>query len=361
MPDPTENNTSDQMVSDPSSQLFASLADFYRDNGLIPEAIAICQAGLESQPDNIEGRLVMAKCLLTTKQFVLARAEAVKVLSVHSENSEAKKILAQADSAVPEAQETVTAPAETPVIPAPPPKVKESLEPALPEIVPKIETPVPAMVKIPAPPIKEIPSNPLPLLAERPESQPALFPVPKSIPVRQEEAPTAASRPGLRQNFGELSRAAQSNGSAQAQAQPAVPDRPLKPAAEETPEWQAGFGKIMSDLVQTPQVKACMLVDEAGYMVADAVSRTGQSLSEDTAALSTNIFKTATQALQKIKLGQLERIVIETGDEKIFLRQAGRMVLMISADSSAKVGLVMVNSRRAAEQAENLAKRDPNR
>ena len=344
MSDPTENNTTDQMVIDPSSQLFASLADFYRDNGLIPEAIAICQAGLESQPDNIEGRLVMAKCLLATKQYVLARAEVVKVLLAQPENAEAKKILAQADSAVPEAQETVNAQAETPVIPAPSPKVKESLEPALPEIVPMLETPVPAMVKNPAPPIKEIPSNPLPLLSERPESQPALLPVPKSIPVRQVEAPPAASWPG----------------SVQAQVQPAAPDRLPKPAAEETPEWQAGFGKIMSDLAQTPQVRACMLVDEAGYPVADAVSRIGQTLSDDTAALSANIFKTASQALQKIKLGQLEKIVIETGDEKIFLRQAGKMVLLISADSSAKVGLVMVNSRRAAEQAQNLAKKGSN-
>jgi predicted regulator of Ras-like GTPase activity (Roadblock/LC7/MglB family) len=367
MPDSTEKNTTDQMVSDPSSQLFASLADFYRDNGLIPEAIAICQAGLESQPDNSEGRLVMAKCLLATKQFALARAEAVKVLSVHSENSEAKKILAQADSAVPEAQGVAAPPvkAEAPVLPESLPQAKKPVEPALPEIVPKEEIPIQAPAKIPDALAREMPVNHLPLLSERPEPQSALIPVPKSIPIRQDETPPAESSPGLRQDLGELSQAAQSNGSApaqaQAQAQPAIPDRPPKPVAEETSEWQAGFGKIMSDLVQTPQVKACMLVDEAGYMVADAVSRTGQSLSEDTAALSTNIFKTASQALQKIKLGQLERIVIETGDEKIFLRQAGRMVLMISADSSAKVGLVMVNSRRAAEQAENLTKRDPNR
>jgi len=144
-------------------------------------------------------------------------------------------------------------------------------------------------------------------------------------------------------------------------APPAASDKPTKLAAEEATEWQAGFGKIMNDLVQTPQVKACMLVDENGYAVADAVSRSGQSLSEDSAALSANIFKTAFEALKKIKLGELERIVIETGDEKIFLRQAGRMIMMISADSSAKVGLVMVNSKRAAEQAENLAKKEPNR
>jgi predicted regulator of Ras-like GTPase activity (Roadblock/LC7/MglB family) len=347
MPDPMENSNPDQMVNDPSSQLFASLADFYRDNGLIPEAIAICQAGLESQPDNMEGRLVMAKCLLATKQYSLARTEAVKVLSVQSENTEAKKILAQADSAVPESPEVAAPPArsETPVLPEPLPQAKEPVKPVQMEIAPKEEIPVPVPVKIPDPPVREIPPNPLPLMAKRSDPPPAPPDVPNRIPDQPVEIPFAVSRPVQ----------------LQAPVSPSAPDRRPKPAAEEGAEWQAGFGKIMGDLVQTPQVKACMLVDEAGYLVADAVSRIGQNLSDDTAALSANIFKTASQALQKIKLGQLERIVIETGDEKIFLRQAGKMVLVISADSSAKVGLVMVNSRRAAEQAENLAKRESNR
>jgi len=336
MPDPLDNNTPEQMVTDPSSQLFASLADFYRENGLFPEAIAICRAGLESQPGNVEGRLVLSKCLLATKQYALARAEAVKVLSVQSENSEAKKILAQADSAVPENQVDITSPAktETTAVPAPPPKAKTEIGQATPEIAAKSEAPTPVPAIILETPTKEIPQSPLPLMAGRMEPQPVPQKAAEDKPV---EAPPAAKAP------------------------PAASDKPQKLTAEEATEWQAGFGKIMNDLVQTPQVKACMLVDENGYAVADAVSHIGQSLSEDTAALSANIFKTASQALQKIKLGQLERIVIETGDEKIFLRQAGRMVLMISADSSAKVGLVMVNSRRAAEQAENLAKRDPNR
>jgi len=336
MSDPTENSTPEQMVNDPSSQLFASLADFYRENGLYSEAIAICQAGLESQPDNIAGRLVLSKCLLATKQYHLARAEAAKVLSVQSEHSEAKKVLAQADSAVPEAEAPVPAPVkiETAIIAEPPSQAKPTEEPVLPEAVVKMEAPLPEPVKIPEPPAREIPSSPLPLMAGRADPQPV--PV-QNTGDRPAEIPPEPKTP------------------------PAASDKPQRLAAEEATEWQAGFGKIMNDLVQTPQVKACMLVDENGFAVADAVSRSGQSISEDSAALSANIFKTAFEALKKIKLGELERIVIETGDEKIFLRQAGRMVLMISADFSAKVGLVMVNSKRAAEQAENLAKKEPNR
>jgi len=332
MSDPIENSTPEQMVNDPSSQLFASLADFYRENGLFPEAIAICQAGLESQPDNLEGRLVMAKCLLANNQFAKARAEAVKILSVHSENLEAKKILAQADSAGPEVPPPASAPSRNEA--AAIPETKPAEEPGHAVVPALAETAVPVPTAIPEPQARKIPSSPLPLMAGRPESL-------------SDQTPRIADKPA------EIQPAAP--------APPAVPAKPPSPAAEESAEWQAGFGKIMNDLVQTPQVKACMLVDEAGYAVADAVSRTGQSLSEDTAALSANIFKTAHEALRKIKLGELERVVIETGDEKIFLRQAGRMVLVISADSSAKVGLVMVNSKRAAEQANNLAQKDPAR
>jgi predicted regulator of Ras-like GTPase activity (Roadblock/LC7/MglB family) len=346
------NTTVEQMVNDPSSQLFASLADFYRENGLIPEAIAICQAGLESQPDNLDGRLVLSKCLLATKQYALARVEAAKVLSVQSEHSEAKKVLAQADSAVPEAEAPAAAPVkiETTVIAEPSSQAKPPEEPVLSGAAVKMEATIPEPVEVPEPPVRDIPSSPLPLMAGRTETQPVPT---QTTGEGTAEAQPAAPRPGLLQ--------AQSSGSMPAQVLSAASDKPQRLAAEETTEWQAGFGKIMNDLVQTPQVKACMLVDESGYAVADAVSRSGQSLSEDSAALSANIFKTAFEALKKIKLGELERIVIETGDEKIFLRQAGRMIMMISADSSAKVGLVMVNSKRAAEQAENLAKKEPNR
>ncbi len=323
MPDLTENTTPDQMVNDPSSQLFASLADFYRDNGLISEAIAICQAGLESEPSNIDGRIVLAKCLLATKQYISARAEAVKVLSVQAENSEAKEILSRADSAIPEAHDSVLSPvtAHKEAIPAPGLPIRPEAEAASPETAAQKDKPAPEPVKLPKSPVQEIPSSLLPLISDRLEKQPV-------APLKTEEKPAAQN---------EIS----------------------KPPSEEVTEWQAGFGKIMNDLVQTPQVKACMLVDENGYAVADAVSRNGQSLSEDTAALSTNIFKTAYEALKKIKLGELERIVIESGDGKIFLRQAGRMVLLISADVSAKVGLVMVNSKRAAEQAEKLTPKGP--
>lgn len=334
MSDPIENNTPEQMVNDPSSQLFASLADFYRENGLFSEAIAICQAGLESQPENIEGRLVMAKCLMATKQFVLARAEAAKILSVQSENSEAKRILAQADSAAPETEATVPAPVkiEAKTVAEPPSQAKPPEEPSRDEAAVKPGTPHPEPVKISEPPAGNIPSSPLPLMAGRTDPQP--------VPVQQ-----TGDRPA--------------EVPAEPKVSPSASNKPQKSAAEESSEWQAGFGRIMNDLVQTPQIKACMLVDESGYAVADAVSRQGQSLSEDTAALSANIFKTASEALKKIKLGEMERIVIETSNEKIFLRQAGRMVLLISADVSAKVGLVMVNSKRAAEQADKLAQKAP--
>ena len=67
------------------------------------------------------------------------------------------------------------------------------------------------------------------------------------------------------------------------------------------------------------------------------------------------MFSTASQAMHKIKLGQLERAVIDTRNEKIFLNRVGGQVLMVTAESSAKTGLVAVNIKRAIERIKNLS------
>ncbi|MDI6740148.1 MAG: tetratricopeptide repeat protein, partial [Candidatus Edwardsbacteria bacterium] len=99
MPDDSMNNGSDQILNDPSSFLFASLADFYREHGLFQEAVAMCEAGLEAQQDNLDGRLVLARCHLSTGNQQRAREEVVRILSRQSEHREAKRLLAEIDQA----------------------------------------------------------------------------------------------------------------------------------------------------------------------------------------------------------------------------------------------------------------------
>lgn len=278
----TDGRSPEQLVNDPSSQLFASLADFYRENGLLPEAIEICRSGLESNPDNLEGRLVLAKCFFAARDFGSAREQVTRVLTVQPENTAAKKLLGDIDRE--------DKPEAAPAPPAP--------APAKAEARPKLEYEEPG----PAPG----------QAAARAESRPKL---------EYEEPRPMAER--------------------------ATP--PSAPA-ERVP--QTGYNRILQDLVQTPQIMAGLLVDESGFVVASAYDDKSQAAADEEAAgaLAVSILRTGRESMQRIRMGELERIVIDTASEKIFLNRAGPMLLLVSAETSAKVGLVAVNTRQAVDR-----------
>lgn len=292
MAEPTSANGEkpDQMVNDPASQLFASLADFYRENGLLPEAIEICRSGLENNPDNLEGRLVLAKCFLAARDFGKAREQVTRVLSAQPENTAAKKLLGDIDREVkPEAASPPRA-VEMPTIRASePPKTAEAF--------PKLQ------------------------YLESPEAAKAGPDLPAAVsPAEAKPVP------------------------AQSRAEPAQPQADRGP--------QTNYQRVLQDLVQTPQIMAGLLVDESGFVVAGAYDPKSQAATQEEAAgaLAVSIFRTGREAMQRIRMGELEKIVIDTASEKIFLNRAGPMLLLVSAETSAKVGLVAVNTRQAVDR-----------
>jgi predicted regulator of Ras-like GTPase activity (Roadblock/LC7/MglB family) len=138
----------------------------------------------------------------------------------------------------------------------------------------------------------------------------------------------------------------------------APPVKQARPAKEKLRDGQQGaFDKILADLVQTPQVLAALLVDESGGVIATAFAA-GVAADVDEEAsgmLAYAIFRTGQDAIQKVKMGDIERVVIDTTDQKIFLNRAGPLLLLVSADPAAKVGLVAVNSKQAVERIKALA------
>ncbi|MCU0606223.1 MAG: roadblock/LC7 domain-containing protein [Candidatus Edwardsbacteria bacterium] len=295
MPEERKINPADQVLNDPSSFLFASLADFYRQNMLFPEAIAMCRSGLEAQPDNIDGRLVLARCYLATAEPARAREELVKVLARQGEHGDAKKLLAEIDRSTPAAP---PAPAAAPA-PGQQPAPMAPAATAVPPARPTAPIPRPLDTVLPPAPVEQAPAG----------------------PVAAEPAPPAAA---------------------------------TAEAGDNTP----GYQRILADLQQTPQVLACLLVDDSGFVVAESYAGAvgGASDSESSAALATSIFRTAAEAMRKVKLGALERVIIETATEKVFLRRAGPLLLLLSAETSVKMGLVAVNGKRAAERVAALAR-----
>ena len=327
MPDDRTNNPADQVLNDPSSFLFASLADFYRENMLFPEAIAMCQSGLEAQPDNVDGRMVLARCYLATAEPAKAREELVKILARHAGHAAAQQLLGEIDRAAPAAERPAApapqrpepprpaapSPAPAPLPPAPQPPAPPSPDPAAEKVIGLFPT-SPATADVPA----------VVATAGTPAVMDTVLPSPPPAP---------AARP-----------------------EPTAERKPAAPASQ--PEaLAAGYGRLLAELQQTPQVLACLLVDDSGYVVAEAYANAvaGTTDSESTAALAANVFGTAAEAMGRIRLGALERVVVETATEKVFLRKAGPLLLLLSAEKSVKMGLVAVNSKRAAERIAALA------
>lgn len=330
MPPDGVKKFSEQVVDDPSSLLFGSLADFYRENGLYQEAINICLSGLEAHPDNIEGRLVLARCYQGINDTEKARAELTRILSARPENSLAKKALAELDK---------PAGSESPETAAPRTgEVSISSE--------KIEVEIPVIAE---------PKDPESISETATHTEPAMAdPADFHQGARAMMALAAEATEKPKMEFVPPETAAEAAPEKIA-AEP-VPGEISKTPTEADPKTMNAYGRILNEIIQTPQVFASLLVDESGYPVASAFAPQTAGIDEESSgALSSLVFSTASEAMQKVKLGELERAVIDTRNEKIFLNRVGGQVLMVNAESSAKTGLVAVNVKRAIERIKNLS------
>lgn len=81
---------------DPTSRVFAPLAEAYRRLGRVDEAIEICREGLGHHPDFHGGRVALAKCFLDKKWYQEARAELERVVSAAPENLLAQRLMGDA-------------------------------------------------------------------------------------------------------------------------------------------------------------------------------------------------------------------------------------------------------------------------
>lgn len=78
---------------DPTSRVFAPLAEGYRRLGRVEEAIEICREGLEHHPDFHGARVTLAKCFIDRRQYDHACQELGKVVKYAPENLLAQRLL----------------------------------------------------------------------------------------------------------------------------------------------------------------------------------------------------------------------------------------------------------------------------
>jgi len=79
----------------PRSRVFAPLAEAYRKNGLIDDAIEICKEGLSYHPNFTSGLVALSRSYFEKKEYTLAITELEKAIANTPDNYLAQKLLAE--------------------------------------------------------------------------------------------------------------------------------------------------------------------------------------------------------------------------------------------------------------------------
>ncbi len=77
----------------PHSKVFAPLAELYRKNGLVDDALSLCERGLSFHPDYVAGKLAYAHALLDANQVQRAAIELEDVVFQNPESLLAHRLL----------------------------------------------------------------------------------------------------------------------------------------------------------------------------------------------------------------------------------------------------------------------------
>ncbi|OQX56650.1 MAG: hypothetical protein B5M53_00280 [Candidatus Cloacimonas sp. 4484_209] len=83
---PEIEKLSERLAKDPKSLVFASLANAYRKNNMIDEAIEILQKGLEIHPNYASARTVLGRCYIDKRMYEMAKVEFKKALESDPQN-----------------------------------------------------------------------------------------------------------------------------------------------------------------------------------------------------------------------------------------------------------------------------------
>ena len=80
---------------DPTSRVFAPLAEAYRKAGLVDEAIEIAREGLRIHPSFVGGRVALARALFEKKQYSQVIDELSQVVQDVPDNLVAQRLLGE--------------------------------------------------------------------------------------------------------------------------------------------------------------------------------------------------------------------------------------------------------------------------
>jgi tetratricopeptide (TPR) repeat protein len=216
-----------RLEKDPSSRLFAQLAEELRKEGQLEEAIAVCRTGLQKNPNYPSARITLGRALIDSGDAAAARVELETVLQGAPDNILARKLLDEClasmglqpaaappvpAGSIPEpsgkwwksllggsgapagtaAVASAATPASPPVVPPAAPPAAQAATPASFPEEPEDEEPVPA----PRAPDEDLPPIPLVAADDEPFELAAAYEVPVvKRPVSSDTGPIAVVPP----------------------------------------------------------------------------------------------------------------------------------------------------------------------
>lgn len=86
---------SEKYARDPKSRIFVQLADAYRKNNMIDEALEVLNQGLEHHPQYALAHLILGKCYYDRRMYAQAKASLEKTIGLDVQNIVALRMLAQ--------------------------------------------------------------------------------------------------------------------------------------------------------------------------------------------------------------------------------------------------------------------------
>lgn len=92
---PEIEDYSRKLARDPKSLVFAQLAEAYRRNNMLDEAVTTCLQGLHFHPDYVTARLILGRAYRQKNIFPEAKAEFLKFLEVNPDHILVRNLLAE--------------------------------------------------------------------------------------------------------------------------------------------------------------------------------------------------------------------------------------------------------------------------
>ena len=86
-----------QWQDDPTSIVFAPIAEYFLLYGMVDEALEICRMGLKGHPSFVSGRVVMAKIHLKRGNWDEAEEELRQALTIMPTNRSARELMQEID------------------------------------------------------------------------------------------------------------------------------------------------------------------------------------------------------------------------------------------------------------------------